>query len=391
MKAAKALSGSEAIALAVKQANVDVVAAYPITPQTIIVERLAEYINNGELDAEYVPVESEHSALSVCAAASITGARVFTATASQGLALMHEMMYITSGLRCPVVMAVANRALSAPINIHRDHSDIMGSRDSGWVQIFVENNQQAYDMTLQAFRLAEDHDILLPVAVNLDGFFVSHAVEGVETLDDSAVAGFLPPRRPLHYLDASKPMSFGALASPEWYYKIRHQVVEAMGRVEQKLEQVEREYLHVSGRSYGALGLSQVEDAEVVILCAGAVAGTARTAARRLRERGVKVGVVSVRLYRPFPGEKIIHAVSNAEALLVIDLAMSPGAPSAPLGQDVKAMLFDAGVRLPVWNVVCGLGGRDVSEAEIEKLATTLAESATSASRERITYWGVAV
>jgi len=238
-KILKPMSTSEAIAYAVKQANVDVIAAYPITPQTIIVERLSEYVNNGELDAEYVAVESEHSAMSACVAASLTGARVFTSTASQGLALMHEVLYVASGLRCPVVMAIANRALSAPINIHCDHSDVMGSRDAGWVHIFVENAQQAYDRIFQAFRLAEDDDILLPVGVNLDGFFLSHAVEGVATISDSEAALFLPPRKAKYYIDSSMPMTFGAFALPDWYFEIKYQVAEAIERVPKKLAEVE--------------------------------------------------------------------------------------------------------------------------------------------------------
>jgi len=390
-KILKPMSTSEAIAYAVKQANVDVIAAYPITPQTIIVERLSEYVNNGELDAEYIAVESEHSAMSACVAASLTGARVFTSTASQGLALMHEVLYVASGLRCPVVMAIANRALSAPINIHCDHSDVMGSRDAGWVHIFVENAQQAYDRIFQAFRLAEDDDILLPVGVNLDGFFLSHAVEGVATISDSEAALFLPPRKAKYYLDSSMPMTFGALALPDWYFEIKYQVAEAIERVPKKLAEVEEAYYKITGRMYGPVGVYRTEDAEVCLICAGSAAATAKFAVERMREKGIKVGLLSIRLFRPFPVESILPHVKDAKALVVMDRAMSPGAPSAPIGQDVKTMLYDAGLNIPVANFVYGLGGRDISASEFESIINSVIEDLRAGRpiERRVRYWGV--
>lgn len=392
-KMLKPMSTSEAIAYAVKQANVDVIAAYPITPQTIIVERLSEYVNNGELDAEYVAVESEHSAMSACVAASLTGARVFTSTASQGLALMHEVLYVASSLRCPIVMAIANRALSAPINIHCDHSDVMGSRDAGWVHIFVENGQQAYDRVFQAFRLAEDEDVLLPVGINLDGFFLSHAVEGIATISDSEAATFLPPRKAKYYVDSSMPMTFGAFALPDWYFEIKHQVVSAMEKVPKKLEEVEKLYYQMTGRIYGHVGAYKTEDAEVGLVCAGSAAATARYAISRLREKGIKAGLLSIRLFRPFPVESILPHVKDMRALVVMDRAMSPGAPSAPIGQDIKTMLYDAGLRrnIPVVNFVYGLGGRDISVAEFEEIVTKVAKDVKAKRRiQRGTiYWGL--
>lgn len=385
------MSTSEAVAYAVKQTNVDVIAAYPITPQTIIVERLSEYVNNGELDAEYVAVESEHSAMSACVAASLTGARVFTSTASQGLALMHEVLYIASSLRCPIVMAIANRALSAPINIHCDHSDVMGSRDAGWVHIFVENGQQAYDRIFQAFRLAEDEDILLPVGVNIDGFFLSHAVEGIATISDNEAAMFLPPRRTKYYVDSSMPMTFGAFALPDWYFEIKEQVASAIEKVPKKLAEVEKTYYQMTGRMYGHVGAYKTEDAEVGLVCAGSAAATAKFAISRLREKGIKAGLLSIRLFRPFPVESILPHVKGMKALVVMDRAMSPGAPSAPIGQDIKTMLYDAGINIPVANFVYGLGGRDISAAEFESIILKMVEDLRSGRpiERGVRYWGL--
>lgn len=392
-KTLKPMSTSEAIAYAVKQANVDVIAAYPITPQTIIVERLSEYVNNGELDAEYVAVESEHSAMSACVAASLTGARVFTSTASQGLALMHEVLYVASGLRCPIVMAIANRALSAPINIHCDHSDVMGSRDAGWVHIFAENGQQAYDRVFQAFRLAEDEDILLPVGVNIDGFFLSHAVEGIATISDSEAAMFLPPRKAKYYIDSSMPMTFGAFALPDWYFEIKYQIAEAISRVPKKLAEVEDLYYKMTGRKYGHVGAYRTEDAEVCLICAGSAAATARSAITRLREKGIKAGLLSIRLFRPFPVESILPHVKDVKVLVVMDRAMSPGAPSAPICQDIKTMLYDAGLNIPVANFVYGLGGRDISVADFENIIMKImGDLKEGRPIERgVKYWGLRV
>ena len=277
------LTGDEAVAHAAKQSKVDIVAAYPITPQTIIVERFSKYVADGEVHTGYVCVESEHSALSACIGASLTGARVFTATSSQGLALMHEMMYIASGLRCPIVMGVANRALSAPINIHGDHSDMMGSRDSGWIQIYVENAQEAYDWTIQAFKIAEDNNVQLPVSVNLDGFIITHCMEGVDVVDDVVVAKFLQTRTPLFKLDPEKPITVGALCFTDYYYEFKRQQVEALTNVRPVLNRVAKEYKGVSSRSYGVLDTYGMDDAEAAVLCLGSTAGTAREVAYKLR------------------------------------------------------------------------------------------------------------
>jgi len=360
------LTGDEAVAYAVKQSKVDVVAAYPITPQTIIVERFSKYVADGEVQTEYVCVESEHSALSACVGASLTGARVFTASSSQGLALMHEMLYIASGLRCPIVMGVANRALSAPINIHGDHSDMMGSRDSGWVQIYVENSQEAYDWTLQAFKLAEHGDVQLPVSVNLDGFILSHLLEGVDVLEDGAVSEFLRLRKPLFTLDPDKPITVGALCLPDYYFEFKRQQVEAMQKVPKVLASLNKEYREVTGREYGVLETFGMEDAEAAILCLGSTAGTARAVAQKLRGEGKKVGVIKLWLYRPFPVEDIIEATRRVKALAVLDKAVSFGAPYGAVCSDVVSALHTVSERPRVFNVIYGLGGRDIEPSDVE-------------------------
>ncbi len=372
------MTGDEAVAHAAKQSNVDIVAAYPITPQTIIVERFSKYVADGEVKTGYVCVESEHSALSACIGASLTGARVFTATSSQGLALMHEMMYIASGLRCPIVMGVANRALSAPINIHGDHSDMMGSRDSGWIQIYVENAQEAYDWTVQAFKIAEEENVQLPVSVNLDGFIITHCMEGVDIVDDDTVAKFLKTREPLFKLDTEKPVTFGALCFTDYYYEFKRQQVEALTHVPRILNAVAKEYKGVTGRSYGVLDTYGMEDAEAAVLCLGSTAGTAREVARKLKAQGKKVGVVKIWLYRPFPVNELQTALKNVKALAVLDKAISFGAQFGAVGSDVVSALHTVQKPPKIFNVVFGLGGRDIKPSDIELVFNEALETAKS-------------
>ncbi len=384
------LTGDEAIAYAAKQSNVDVVAAYPITPQTIIVEAFSEYVHNGEVDTEFVCVESEHSAMSACIGSSLTGARVFTASSSQGLALMHEMLYIASGLRCPIVMGVVNRALSAPINIHGDHSDMMGSRDCGWIQIYGENAQEAYDWTLQAFRIAEDSDVLLPVTVNIDGFILSHSLEGVEVLEDGDTAGFLSTRKPVLTIDPGKPITVGALCLTDYYFETKRQQAEALKETPRVMNRVSREYESLTGRRYGFVETYGLEDAQAAILCLGSTAGTAKAVAKNLRSHGKKVGVIKPWLYRPFPAEDIVKVVENLEALAVLDRACSFGAVYSALGSDVASALYLNGKRLNVFNVVYGLGGRDIAPFDIEAIFKEALEvAATGLVREPLEFVGV--
>jgi len=384
------LTGDEAVAHAAKQSKVDIVAAYPITPQTIIVERFSKYVADGEVHTGYVCVESEHSALSACIGASLTGARVFTATSSQGLALMHEMMYIASGLRCPIVMGVANRALSAPINIHGDHSDMMGSRDSGWIQIYVENAQEAYDWTIQAFKIAEDNNVQLPVSVNLDGFIITHCMEGVDVVDDVVVAKFLQTRTPLFKLDPEKPITVGALCFTDYYYEFKRQQVEALTNVRPVLNRVAKEYKGVSSRSYGVLDTYGMDDAEAAVLCLGSTAGTAREVAYKLRGQGKKVGVVKIWLYRPFPIDEVRAALKNVKALAVFDKAISFGAQYGAVCADVVSALHTAEKRPEIFNVVFGLGGRDIKPSDIESVFNEALETAkTGVVKQETMFLGV--
>ncbi|MCS6770190.1 MAG: pyruvate ferredoxin oxidoreductase [Candidatus Caldarchaeum sp.] len=375
------LSGNDAVALAVKQSDVDVVAAYPITPQTTIVEKLSKYVADGELRARFISVESEHSALSACVGAAAAGARCFTATSSQGLALMHEVMYIAAGMRVPVVMAVANRTLSAPINIHCDHSDIMGSRDSGWVQIFCENVQEAYSRVIQAFRLAEDSRVQLPVAVNLDGFTLSHCYEAVQPLEDEDVRGYLPRRRRV-VLDYESPVTMGGLSLPNTYFEIKLEQARALESSKHVFREVVKAY---PGEKDG-LDVVDVYNpgASVKAVCLGSTAGTLRHVAKTY---GFDVGVVNVKLFRPFPREEVLAALSEAGLVAVFDRALSPGAAANPLTSDVKALLYDAGLRKPVWTVVYGLGGRDLTTAVVRKLLEELVEAAYAGRQEARTVY----
>ncbi|HID16870.1 TPA: pyruvate ferredoxin oxidoreductase, partial [Candidatus Bathyarchaeota archaeon] len=312
------------------------------------------------------------------------------ATSSQGLALMHEMLYIASGLRCPIVMAVVNRALSAPINIHCDHSDMMGSRDCGWIQIFCENVQEAYDWTIQAFKLSEDLDVLLPVAVNLDGFTISHAMEDVRVLGDGEVEGFLPTRKIKYKMDPDNPMTFGALVPPDYYFEVKRQQEEAMRVAREKYRSAVKEYASLSGRPYDYFHKFMVEDADVALICMGSTAGIARVVARKLRGEGEKVGVLKPWLFRPFPAKELLEALENVKALVVLDRACSFGAPCAPLCGDVIASLFKEERLLPVLNGIYGLGGREITPGEVEELFNLgLKAARTGKLEEKIKFVGV--
>jgi len=373
------LNGDEAVALAAKQADVDVVAAYPITPQTIIVEKFSEYVANGEVEAEYVCTESEHSAMAACLAASATGARVFTATASAGLALMHEMLFVTSGCRAPIVMAVANRALSAPINIHCDHSDAMAERDSGWIQIYAENPQEVYDSVLQAFRIGEHLDVQLPVMVGLDGFTVSHTLENVQVFPDDVVRLFVRTRAfplvlthegktvPLK-LDPEAPLTLGPLALPNYYFEFKRQQEQAMKNAMRVTQEIHKEYAALSGRSYGD-GLIEeykLNDAEIAIVCVGSTAGTVKIVVDDLRDKGIKAGLLRIRTYRPFPVKEIVKALGKTKAVAVMDRSMSFGGEGGAVFHEVRNALYDTPNKPYVVNYIYGLGGRDTSPIQIQ-------------------------
>jgi pyruvate ferredoxin oxidoreductase alpha subunit len=376
-----ALNGDEAVAYAVKQSDVDVVAAYPITPQTIMVEKFSEYVANGEVQTEFVCTESEHSALTACLAASVTGARTFTASASAGLALMHEMLFVTSGCRAPVVMAIANRALSAPLNIHGDQSDSMAQRDSGWIQMYVENAQEAYDSIIQAFKIAENPRVLLPAIVGLDGFTLSHSLENVQALPDDVVKEFIGSRqlplvtthagrRALFKLDPENPMTMGPIAFPNYYFEFKRQQDEAMKNALDVIQQVSSEYAEVSGRSYGdgLLDAYCLEDAEIAAVCLGSTAGTLKTIVDKLRQEDIKAGLLRIRTFRPLPVEEIRRALENVKAVAVMDKSMSFGGNGGAVFHEVRHVLYDAESHPYVVDYVYGLGGRDTNPQELRRV-----------------------
>jgi len=397
------LNGDEAVAYAVKQADVDVVAAYPITPQTIIVEKLSEYVANGEVNTEFVCTESEHSAMTACLAAAATGARTFTASASAGLALMHEMLFVTSGCRSPVVMALANRALSAPLNIHGDHSDAMAQRDGGWIQMYVENAQEAYDSIFQAFRIGEHLDVQLPVMVGLDGFTLSHTLENVQVLPDDAVKRFVGTRQlPMvlthegrmvpYKLDPENPMTMGPVALPNYYFEFKRQQEDAMRNALRIIQQMNQEYADVSGRSYGNGLLDEytLDDAEVAIVCLGSTAGTVKTVIDELRNEGVKAGLLRIRTFRPFPAEGIAKALASARAIAVMDRSMSFGGNGGAVYHETRHALYDTPAHPHVANYIYGLGGRDTSPSQIRRVYEDLQVIArTGKTGEKVRYIGL--
>lgn len=353
------LEGSFAVAEAVRMANVDVISAYPITPQTHIVERLAEMIADGELDAEFICVESEHSAMSACVGASAAGARVFTCSASQGLELMHEVLYIPSSMRLPVVAVTANRALSAPLSVWCDHSDAMAIRDIGWIQIFAENNQQAFDLTVCAYRIAEDKKVLFPAMVHIDGFYLSHVIEGVELPDSQAVAQFLPDYEHPFVLDPEKPVSMGCYGPPFIYTEAKKAQEFDFQNSLPRIEGVWKEFGETFGRYYLPIETYRMEDARYAFLTMGSIGETAMLAVDEMRAEGTEVGLVRVRLWRPFPFEAFREAVGELELLVVLDRALSFGM-GGPVCSEVRSALYDMRKDVQVAGFIGGLGGRDI-------------------------------
>ena len=357
---------SLAVSEAVKLANADVIAAYPITPQTHIVEHLSELVADGSLDAAYIPVESEHSAMSSSIGASAAGARTFTATSSQGLALMNEMIFIAPVLRTPIVLAIANRALSAPINIWNDHSDIMSVRDAGWISVFAETGQESLDLTLIAFRVGEDPSVSLPVNVNLDGFTLSHFIEPILIPDQADVDKFLPPFKPRVQLDIKNPISIGLLGGPECYTESRKATDDALLASKPVIVKAFDEFEAIFGRKYGVVESYRAEDAETVVVAMGSIAETCMTAVDELRDAGQKVGVIRIRLWRPFPAEELAAALGKAKNVAVLDRHVILGCPSGPVGLEVKSLLYNAPSRPNVSNWILGLGGRDVTRDDFK-------------------------
>ena len=394
------LNGDEASAYATKQVDPDVVAAYPITPQTIIVEKYSEYVADGLVGSEFVAVESEHSALSACVGASAAGARAFTATAANGLALMWEILYIAAGLRQPIVMAVANRSLGGPINIHNDHSDAMGARDSGWIQLFCENSQEVYDMSVEAWRIAEHHDVQMPVMVNFDGFTISHTMENVYTLEDADVKKFVGkrvymktegPKGEVEFrLDPDNPISIGPLDLQDFYFEHKVQQMEAMKYTLKTIKAVDKEFEKITGRKLEYVYPYKMEDAEVAVVGLGSAMGTVREVVDELRAEGVKAGMIKMRLFRPFPEEDLKNAIGKVPVLGVMEKAYSIGGPGAPLYEEVKTALYDSPKRPLVADYINGLGGKDTSPEMIRGVFKSLQKiKERGAVLEPVSYVGV--
>jgi pyruvate ferredoxin oxidoreductase alpha subunit len=369
-----AATGNEAVAEALRQANPDVCAAYPITPQTDMMQRFAAFVSNGKVDTEMILVESEHSAMSACIGASAAGGRVATATSSQGLALMWEMLYIAAGTRLPIIMPVVNRSLSAPLNIHGDHSDAMGARDSGWIQFWSENAQEAYDNTIQAFKIAEHLDIRLPVMICLDGFIISHSIERVEYLKDEDVNSFVGEYKPLYpLLDVDKPKSYGPLILTDLYHEYKRAQHEVMTKVSDVVLAVAAEFEKMSGRGYGLFEAYRLEDAEIALVILNSAAGTSKDVIDEFRERGVKAGLLKPRLFRPFPYKEVADALKHVKAVCVMDRSDSFGG-YGPLFTEVSAALYQVRERPLVINKIYGLGGRDFMPYHAEQVLSELVE-----------------
>jgi pyruvate ferredoxin oxidoreductase alpha subunit len=368
------IEGSRAIALAVKAARPNVVAAYPITPQTHIVEDISQLIADGDLDAQYVKVESEHSAMSVCLGASATGARTYTATTSQGLALMHEVLFNAAGMRLPIVMTVANRALSAPLSIWNDHQDSISERDSGWIQIYAEDNTEASDLTIQAYRIAEDSRIQVPVMVCMDGYTLTHTYEPVELLEQDLVDDFLPPYRPADFLNVNDPKSFGMFADPNYYTEFRYQNHRALEAAKAVIPQISSEFGEVFDRDYGGLIEEyRCDDAEYVLIAMGSVVGTLKDTVDDLRDDGVRAGAIKLRSYRPFPVDEIRSALAGLEAVGILDKNISLGFEGA-LFTDVKASLYHDDNAPKAFGFIAGLGGRDIPKRMFVKMFDCIRE-----------------
>ncbi len=366
------IAAAEAVALA----DVDVIAAYPITPQTHVVEHLSELVASGHLDAEFIPVESEHSAMSCCVGSAAAGARTFTSTSSQGYALMSEICYIAASLRLPIVMVTANRALSAPINIWNDHADLMMSRDTGWVQTVAENGQEVVDLIFHAFKVAEDHRVLLPVMVNMDGFILSHMIEPILIPEAEEVRRYLPPYVPKLRLDPEKPVTIGPVGMPDVYTEAKMVHDQVLKGAKDVVVEAWQSFKSQFGREYRCVETYKSEDAETILITMGSISETAMTAIDALREAGKKVGLAHIRLWRPFPVEELFDAIKGAKVVAVVDRAMSLNGVCGPVCAEVKSVLYDRGVRPYLQNYVAGLGGRDVTVENFIEMADQVAARA---------------
>ena len=369
------LSGNEASAIAMKQINPDVVAAFPITPSTEIPQYFSSFVSNGLVDTEFVAVESEHSAMSACIGAEAAGARAMTATSSNGLSFMWEMIYIASSSRLPIVMSLVNRAVSGPLNIHNDHSDAMGVRDAGWIMLFSENNQEAYDNLIMAHRIAEHKDVLLPLMVCQDGFITSHSIENIELIEDEKVKEFVGTYHPEHYLlNDKEPISVGPMDLQAFLAEHKYQQAVAMRNAKKVILDVAADFEKMTGRKYSFFEEYRLEDADIAIVCMNSTAGTTKDVVDSLREKGIKAGLLKVRVFRPFPAEEIAKALSGLKAIAVLDKADSLNAAGGALFTDLTSAMYTNGVSVPTLSYIYGIGGRDTTSKDIESVYTDLQE-----------------
>lgn len=369
------LSGNEASAMAMKQINPDVVAAFPITPSTEIPQYFSTFVNNGSVDTEFVAVESEHSAMSACIGAESAGARAMTATSSNGLSLMWEMIYIASSLRLPIVMSLVNRAVSGPLNIHNDHSDAMGVRDAGWIMLFSENNQEAYDNLIMAHRIAENKNVMLPLMVCQDGFITSHSIENIELIEDEKVKEFVGTYTPEHYLLNNKePIAVGPLDVQSYLFEHKYQQAEAMRNAKKVILQVAEDFEKMTGRKYGFFEEYRLDDAEIAIVCMNSTAGTTKFVVDELRNKGIKAGLLKIRVFRPFPAEEVAKALSHLKAIAVMDKADSLNAAGGALFNDITSAMYVNQETVPTVNYVYGIGGRDTTSKDINIIFSDLQE-----------------
>lgn len=380
------LSGNEAVAFAMKQINPDVVPVYPITPSTEIPQYFSSFVANGTVDTEFVPVESEHSAMSAAIGASAAGARVMSATSSQGLSLMYEMLYIASGMRLPIVLTCVNRAVSAPINIHNDHSDSMGVRDCGFIQLYCETNQEAYDNIIIAVKIAEE--CMLPVMVCYDGFITSHSVENIELLDDEVVKKFVGEYTPKHYLlNPDEHVSMGPLDLQNYFFEHRKQLADAMIDSKEIINKITKEFEKISGRKYDLFESYKLDDAQIGIVVLNSTAGTAKVVVDKLRDEGIKAGLLKPRVFRPLPYEELSQSLKHLKALAIMDKADSVNGMSGPMYSEFVAGLAKQNILLPTLNYIYGLGGRDVNTCDIEKVFNDLMYVVKTGDKENKTYY----
>lgn len=379
--------GNMATALAAKLSRAEVIPAYPITPSTLFPEKISEYVADGEMDTQFILVESEHSAMSACIGASATGARTCTATASQGLALMHEMLFIASGMRLPIVMAVANRALSAPINIWCDHQDSISERDTGWMQFYAEKNQEALDLMIMAFKIAEDKRVLLPAMVGLDAFVLTHTMESVDVPEQGAVDKFLPSYEPpFGVLDPKKPMTFGSFGTPAYYMEFKYAQTKALEDSEKVIDDVFAQFKETFGREYKKIKAYKTEDADIILITLGSMSGTARATVDKMRQQGKKVGAAKMTVFRPFPAKELVEMAKNAKALAIVDRDISPGFGGAVFGEAATQYVNES-KRPILMNFIVGLGGRDITISDFETMVDKAEKALEEGKPKKMVEW----